>query len=468
MNSSEKIAAKLLHKILTSQSPIAVSASEFVLKVGLRGKKFDELAYSEWRGGLIDKGINPKIHAALFGVYSKVIPFKTGQDNSLVQPPVPDREWVLVVTHDQSRTGAPILALSLINELAKNFNVATIALGSGVLEENFAKSSNAYFRFYGPRQGSSRFSRFIKKTSKFAAYKFAIVNSMEASFSIMDISNMGIPCIALIHEYSSYGSRARGTSEGLQVAKAIVFSSSLTRDSMLDSTIEVENEKLFIIPQGRCAVPQGVDSIERSTSREEFEETVDSFFSEDALSVVGAGYVQFRKGLDLFVTLASLVKKIPGHEKAKFLWVGDGYSKKDINYGLFVEDQIKRLDLENSIKIIPSTQHFTYALQKAHALAMTSRLDPLPNVVIDAIFEGKHVVCFDKASGFPEIFRGMEVLASGVAGYLDIDDMAHRLGEIGGALGTAKLLQDSSAIVAFAHSNFSFTTYANRLIKLFD
>ena len=469
MKSEAKPTQELLHKILSNQSRILSAGADLLLKIGLRGKPFDALAYSEWRGGLIEKGINPKIHAALYGIYSRVTQFKSGIDNSSVQPPKPDRDWVLVVTHDQSRTGAPILALSLVNELAKNYNVATVALGSGVLANNFAQASNAYFKFYGPRQSSRQFSRFIQKASEFAKFKFAIVNSMEAAFSIESLSYCNIPCIALIHEYSSYGSRAKGTLEGLKASKAVVFSSSLTRDSMIESRPEIESQKFFVIPQGKCEVPQDAQSNQKLISNEKFKESVDSFFnSSNGLNVIGAGYVQYRKGLDLFVTLASLVTKVPGLEESKFLWVGDGYSTKDANYGLFVYDQIARLGLADSIRIIPSSQYFTYALQRADALALTSRLDPLPNVVIDAIFEGKHIVCFDKASGFPELFKDNEVLRSGVAGYLDLEGMARKLTDIGQSLSSSQHRESSAGIAAFAESNFSFSIYTNRLVNLFD
>lgn len=460
---------ELLHRILSNQSRILSAGADLLLKMGLRGKPFDALAYSEWRGGLIEKGINPKIHAALFGIYSRLSQFRSGMDNSLVQDVKSEQDWVLVVTHDQSRTGAPILALSLVNELAKNFNVATVALGAGVLSDNFAKSSNAYFKFFGPRQSSHQFSRFVGKLSKFAEFKFAIVNSMESAFSIEALSNSGIPCISLIHEYSSYGSRAKGTLEGLEASKAVVFSSSLTKNSMIESRVEISPHKFHVIPQGKCEVPQDTQFAQPQILDRQFEDTVDSFFnSGEGLNVIGAGYVQYRKGLDLFVTLASNVIKIPGLEKSKFLWVGDGYSTKDINYGLFVDDQINRLGLANSIKIIPSSQHFIYALHRANALALTSRLDPLPNVVIDAIFEGKHIVSFDKASGFPEMFKGNAVLESGVVGYLDIEEMARRLGAIGNQLGTPKHQEESKAITAFAKENFSFSIYTNRLVNLFD
>lgn len=469
MKPKAKPTDELLHKILSNQSRIVSAGADLLLKIGLRGKPFDALAYSEWRGGLVEKGINPKTHATLYGIYSRITQFRSGMDNSLVKASKPDCDWVLVVTHDQSRTGAPILALSLVNELAKNYNVATVALGSGVLANNFAQSSNAYFKFYGPRQSSSQFSRFIKKTSEFAKFKFAIVNSMEAAFSIESLSNCDISCIALVHEYSSYGSRAKGTLEGLKASKAVVFSSSLTRDSMIESRPEIDSQKFFVIPQGKCEVPQDAHPVQKLNSNDKFKESVDSFFSSsNGLNVIGAGYVQYRKGLDIFVSLASLVTKVPGFENSKFLWVGDGYSTKDANYGLFVSDQIARLGLADSIKIIPSSQYFTYALQRADALALTSRLDPLPNVVIDAIFEGKHIVCFDKASGFPELFKDNHVLRSGVAGYLDLEGMARKLTDIGQSLSSSQHRERSAVIAAFAESNFSFSIYTNRLVNLFD
>ena len=67
------------------------------------------------------------------------------------------------------------------------------------------------------------------------------------------------------------------------------------------------------------------------------------------------------------------------------------------------------------------------AMKRADIFAMTSRLDPLPNVAIDAMPEKVPVLCFEKATGIAEVLnQENELRNSLVAEYLDTDDMAEK------------------------------------------
>ena len=62
---------------------------------------------------------------------------------------------------------------------------------------------------------------------------------------------------------------------------------------------------------------------------------------------------------------------------------------------------------------------------------MTSRLDPLPNVAIDALYAGKPVFCFDKACGISDLFKTNRLLAKElVIPYLNVSVLTEKLAEI--------------------------------------
>ena len=51
------------------------------------------------------------------------------------------KETIIIVTHEASQTGAPILALSLCKNLSKKYNIITILLRGGTLADDFIDSS---------------------------------------------------------------------------------------------------------------------------------------------------------------------------------------------------------------------------------------------------------------------------------------------------------------------------------------
>ena len=62
----------------------------------------------------------------------------------------PDRPTVLVVSHEASRTGAPILAWNICRELRNRCNVVTLLLGGGGIASYFAEACNVVVGPYRP------------------------------------------------------------------------------------------------------------------------------------------------------------------------------------------------------------------------------------------------------------------------------------------------------------------------------
>src|SRR5207344_345919 len=115
----------------------------------------------------------------------------------------------------------------------------------------------------------------------------------------------------------------------------------------------------------------------------------------DTMLVLGLGTVHIRKGVDLFIDCASRVVLAAKGRPCRFVWIGTGYNpEQDAAYSVYLADQIRRAGLQEHVHFIESTPDIEEAYKSADLLLLTSRLDPLPNVAIDAMTHGLPVVCF--------------------------------------------------------------------------
>jgi glycosyltransferase involved in cell wall biosynthesis len=149
---------------------------------------------------------------------------------------------------------------------------------------------------------------------------------------------------------------------------------------------------------------------------------------DDLVVVLGAGSVQLRKGVDLFIEIAARVVAAPGGSHCRFVWFGNGYDPdSDVHYSVYLADQIQRAGLEEHLFFAGETPAIETVYQEADIFLMSSRLDPLPNVAIDALAHGKPVLCFDKATGIADFLKASGLGDRCVASYLDTADMADKV-----------------------------------------
>lgn len=111
------------------------------------------------------------------------------------------------------------------------------------------------------------------------------------------------------------------------------------------------------------------------------------------LLVVNIASIQERKGTDLFVETA--IKVCRKHPTVEFVWIGSGNA-----YGTW-KKQIEVAGLEQRI-IFPGAVNPPYlVLRYAALLFLSSRDDPFPLAVLEAMGFGKKVITFD-VGGAPE------------------------------------------------------------------
>lgn len=95
---------------------------------------------------------------------------------------------------------------------------------------------------------------------------------------------------------------------------------------------------------------------------------------------------------------------------------------------------------------------------------LTSVLDPLPGVVIEAMSHSLPVLCFDKASGFPEMFRAAGIADCSVAPFLDV----HAMSEMAVRLARDEKWRERTVSLQrkFYASRFDMAEYVRNLLAL--
>ena len=107
---------------------------------------------------------------------------------------------------------------------------------------------------------------------------------------------------------------------------------------------------------------------------------------------------------------------------------GPGFDPdKDTNYSAYLQDQIDRSGLGNHVCFTGELSALNAAYELSDILLLSSRLDPLPNVAIDAMFHELPVICFDQTTGIADLLSENEQVASCVVPYLNIELAAQQL-----------------------------------------
>ncbi|MFX0547440.1 rhamnan synthesis F family protein [Roseovarius sp. S1116L3] len=364
------------------------------------------------------------------GTTAKVIPGRRMQD--------PARGNVLLVSHEASQTGAPILVQNVARVLSERYNVTVLCLRGGDLLDAMLDVSVGVVVAGGGYSGpNSNIRRFLKRYVSETRPDFTIVNSVVSAPILPILSRMDIPTVWLIHEFVSFFPSPQGPfHDFMKYSDSVVFSSPLTlEDAHVASAIEA-SPNIRILPQGKCLVPSdggtptGTDSC--GPERERLTAKLRPPGEEDTFVVIGAGHVQRRKGTDLFIEVARHAmaesRERADGRKLRFAWIGDGFDDKlDPPYFLSLQDQLKRAGVSGDVLFVSATRDIDYAYELADMLVLPSRLDPLPNVAIDAMIAGLPVLCFESATGIAGTLKDIGVAEACVAEYINTADMTYKL-----------------------------------------
>jgi glycosyltransferase involved in cell wall biosynthesis len=151
--------------------------------------------------------------------------------------------------------------------------------------------------------------------------------------------------------------------------------------------------------------------------------------------ILSAGYADHRKGLDLFVD--TCLKVIRAKPEVVAVWVG--HTDRALH-----ADQMRRIKdagLEDRFIFVGLVENPREYYFSADIYVLTSREDPFPSVVLEALDASLPVVAFEGAGGFEDLLkRGCGILvpkldtdamAGAIFTLLDDQDKACRLAKVG-------------------------------------
>ncbi len=344
------------------------------------------------------------------------------------------RDTVLVVGHEGTRTGAPVLTYNLVLALSKKYNVVALFLGPGPIVQachDAGATVLALDKKVRLSVNSTTADVLIKTITDTVTPKFAISNSVESRAVLSALSKLYIPSISLIHEFAIYVNSLGGMRESALWSGQTVFSSRITLENAYANELHDLTSRNFpVIAQGRCVLPtESQDTTVSDADAQRIRTAMrPANFPADGLVLVGIGSVHLRKGVDLLIECAAQVHKRLPDLACRFVWIGDGYSPAtDSAYSMFLGDQITRSGLDGLITFVDEVSDLSAAYAEADLFLLTSRLDPLPNVAIEALSEGLPMVCFDKATGIADTLNEEGLGPYCVAEYLDTKDYADKV-----------------------------------------
>lgn len=337
---------------------------------------------------------------------------------------------ILFLGTDASRTGAPVVLMNLLRWMKKNtpHELEVFLERGGPLLSEFEElcrttcrqtlvSRRSAFQRVVNRLGFTyqRPAPRVRPLYESAGIKVVYANTVLHGDLLAELAGWRVPIVCHVHELESmiqkYGADnfaavKRFTSRFIAVSEQV-------RENLV-RTHGVDKDKIDVV---HAFVPVR-DISARAAGAADLRASLG--IDKEALVVGGSGFTNWRKGKDLFVQLAMLVRqkeKRPVH----FLWVGGREAGEEAYQ---VRYDIEHAGLQDRVHVVPETDNPACFFTLFDVFAMVSREDPFPLVNLEAASLAKPIVCFEGAGGTPEL---VEEDAGFSVPYLDVAAMADKV-----------------------------------------
>lgn len=318
---------------------------------------------------------------------------------------------ILFLSHDASRTGAPIFLLNFLRWLRQNrdLNFRVLTGRRGELTADFAalgtvNSFEPSDALWYKVMRRSRLQHWYD-TSHLAQLRDSLlrdkvnliyINSVASAGMLDFLSFLDCPVICHVHELD-WAIRVVGVEKlallerrrPLYIAVSNAVKNSLVKNSGIPpSRVEVIH--------GFVPSPQAVD-FEKARKLIRMKLGI----AEEAKIVCACGSIGFRKGTDLFLQVAAMVANLYRSMPVHFLWVGGPPNEVEA-----MRSKVANSPLRDIVHFVGHTSDANIYLEASDVFVLTSREDPFPLVVMEAAQHAKPIVCFERGGGAPEFVEG--------------------------------------------------------------
>ncbi|MBP2303045.1 glycosyltransferase [Azospirillum picis] len=337
-------------------------------------------------------------------------PAAAGVDNAPVLAYFRQRLWrhpqgrrrLVAVSHDASRTGAPLYLLRLLQQLAAEqpeLDIAVLLIGGGPLAPAFARLGPTFDLYRYNRAARVEAEQALHELSGLAAQAtVALCNTVVADRVAEALSQAGVPVLSVLHETPASITEFYGAERVRRIAasaRRIVAVSDVMRDALIASfglaPDQVSRVHGGLVLNGLLHEGAGERAMARAALRRSLA------LPEAAVVVLACGTPDLRKGFDLAVQMAKELRggAVPIH----IVWVGGALNPDQEHWARFL---LRVSGVEGVMHWLGPTDNPAPLYLAADLFLLPSREDPFPLVVIEAMAAGLPVVAFAQAGGAVE------------------------------------------------------------------
>lgn len=334
---------------------------------------------------------------------------------------------ILFISHDASRTGAPKIALYILEWLKlnkKDVIVDTVLIEGGIMQKSFEDFSNLVYNYNafgntkrpmnkwvlkflnkigkGPTTGRQRFFKQLLDNQYDIVYVNSVV-SLPVAHAIKDKLPKS-KLILHVHELENVISMYLPNFKSyLGEVDAYIAASNLVKKN-LKSNHGIDPKKIDVIYEfSEIGISNSV-----KTER-------------DTFKIGASGALNWRKGFDLFVQVVIFIKANYPQLKIEFVWIGSVNNLTLLN---MAKSDLEKAGFEDAISFVGEQESPSEFYKDLDVFLMTSREDPFPLVCIEIAQLEKPIICFKGATGTEELL----INGGGcIVPYLDVKAMAEKV-----------------------------------------
>jgi len=339
---------------------------------------------------------------------------------------------IVLVAHDAYPHGAQYLILNMAKVFHESmgFKVDMIVMGEGPLIKEYSKYATIHKLINTDPEGDIALN-LVRKLSEQGATS-AITNTAVTGMIIPVLKQCGFTAVSLIHELPQLIKEYKLEKHVKTIAREadkIVFAARAVMTGF-ELFSKLDETKVVIRPQGLYKKSSLQTDEKIKSARKDLRKKFN--IPENSTIVLGVGFADYRKGIDIFVD--SGINVIKNNNNVYFIWLG--------KFEPTIEKIIKKtIDVSglNDHFIFPGLDYNSdiyYAGSDIYAL--TSREDPFPSVVMEALDAFTPVIAFSKSGGSAELLtKGGGVLvdeinsidfSSALNSLINNPEMTHQLG----------------------------------------
>ncbi|MFV0469670.1 MAG: glycosyltransferase family 4 protein [Dysgonomonas sp.] len=345
---------------------------------------------------------------------------------------------IVLVSHEMSRTGAPMLLLYVAKALYyRGWSVVVISKKSGPLVRMFSQFSDVIISNETP-EFQSRLN-FLKDNG----FNKVIINSIISGGWCKLFKNNDFKVITLVHELPDVIKSWKAEKKlfnATEYSDLLVFPAKIVMEKF--NTFRHHPFNYEILPQGIFL--KGKSKVEKYDSKCYISQKYNLDSKPMILNVATGNY---RKGVDVFQSAAKLIPN------CNFIWVGDVDKSliKDISDNVYFFGYIK------------DSEELSKFYQSASLFFISSREEPFGSVVLESMYNGTPVVGFKNVGGF------QDVIVEGETGYLvDFCDLENFKFIVEKLLSDEVKLESMSIFCREKVKEYDFDDYVTSLTKTFD